>query len=541
MDSGPDQRPPSRRLHLAAALIILGSAGLRLAYLATVCPLDLAPDEAHYWDWSRHLDWSYYSKGPLVAYVIRAACLVSGPWVEAQTGSAAAAVRLPAVVCGALLLASLYVLTCQVFRRPRWGLGVLAITLTLPPVTAGSTLMTIDAPYTCCWGWALVLGHAAVLGRRRCAWPLLGLVVGLGTLAKYTMVLFVPSLLLFLLTSTEHRRQLRGAGFWAMTALVAVSCVPLLVWNARHGWVSVRHVGAQAGLGAAAPRWLGPLAYLGVQAAVLVGFWFVAWLRAAAADWPATGREPGIRYLWWLSVPVFTVFLAFSAFTYIEPNWPAAAYLAGLVLLTGRLARDWASPRPWLRRLTRFGVASAGATGLGLSLLAYDTRPVQPVLAAVAGPPSRAHPVPLRRFDPTCRLRGWRTLAAAVDRLCAAERARGNAPLIAATSWTVPGELGFYCAGHPAVYSFGPALGERHSQYDFWRPNPVADEAAFAGRTFVVVGEPGPVLRAAFAQVDGPAAVTHTENGRPIATWRVSVCRGFRGLPVARADRRAPY
>ena len=43
--------------------------------------------------------------------------------------------------------------------------------------------MTIDAPYSCCWGWALVLGHRAVFRCRRGAWPLLGLIVGLGILA----------------------------------------------------------------------------------------------------------------------------------------------------------------------------------------------------------------------------------------------------------------------------------------------------------------------------------------------------------------------
>ena len=48
-------------------LLIAAAAVGHLAYLGSNCPLDLAPDEAHYWDWSRHLDWSYYSKGPLVA------------------------------------------------------------------------------------------------------------------------------------------------------------------------------------------------------------------------------------------------------------------------------------------------------------------------------------------------------------------------------------------------------------------------------------------------------------------------------------------
>src|SRR5437660_10862277 len=102
---------------LAAALLILGAALLRLLYLACDCPLDLAPDEAHYWDWSRHLDWSYYSKGPLVALLIRAACALAGPWSRSLMGSEMLAVRLPAVLCGSLLLASMYVLTRQVFRR----------------------------------------------------------------------------------------------------------------------------------------------------------------------------------------------------------------------------------------------------------------------------------------------------------------------------------------------------------------------------------------------------------------------------------------
>ena len=36
---------------------------------------------------------------------------------------------------------------------------MVAFGLTLPLIAVGSTLMTIDAPYTCCWGWALVFAH----------------------------------------------------------------------------------------------------------------------------------------------------------------------------------------------------------------------------------------------------------------------------------------------------------------------------------------------------------------------------------------------
>src|SRR6516164_9912599 len=117
---------------LVGALLVLGAAGLHLAFLDRDCPLDLAPDEAHYWDWSRNLDWSYYSKGPAVAYLIRGSCHLAGSWSTWLTGSEMLAVRLPAVLCGSLLLASLYVLTVQVYRREKWAFAVVAIALPLP-------------------------------------------------------------------------------------------------------------------------------------------------------------------------------------------------------------------------------------------------------------------------------------------------------------------------------------------------------------------------------------------------------------------------
>ena len=38
----------------------------------------LAPDEAYYWQWSRHLDLGYYDQGPMIAWWIRAGTVVFG-------------------------------------------------------------------------------------------------------------------------------------------------------------------------------------------------------------------------------------------------------------------------------------------------------------------------------------------------------------------------------------------------------------------------------------------------------------------------------
>jgi hypothetical protein len=256
----------------------------------------------------------------------------------------------------------------------------------------------------------------------------------------------------------------------------------------------------------------------------------------ARAPW--RDREPEVGYLWWMSAPVFLFFLLFGLRTGGgEPNWPVTAYLSGAVLAAGWL-RDWlAASSGWRRRVALGWVGLACVLGVVLQLVLAGPAWARPVVVALAGEPTEERPVPLRRLDPTCRLRGWRTLAAEVDRVRDELRAEGHEPLLAGSSWNVPGELGFYCVGRPRAFSLGLAAGDRHSQYDLWRPNPVHDPEHFRGRTFIHVGEPSPALRAAFDHVEPPRAVRHEEGGQPVAVWKLTVCRGYRGLAPPRADR----
>lgn len=527
----------ARFCRLLALLLILAAAAVRLAYLACDCPLDLAPDEAHYWDWSRHLDWSYYSKGPLVAYLIRLGCLVAGPWSQSLIGSEMLAVRLPAVVCGSLLLLSLYVLTVQVYRNERLALGVVALALTMPVLAAGSSLMTIDAPYACCWGWALVLGYQAIFRRSAWAWPILGLVIGTGILAKYTMVLFLPSLALFLLTGGEQRALLRRPGVWVMGLIAGACCLPILIWNMQHGWMTVRHVQRLSGQESPHIHWLGPLAFVGGQFALLLGFWFIAWVAALWTHRPWVEEDPAKRYLWWLSVPMFVNFLLFGFKTGGgELNWSITAYISGLVLAAGWLAGQLRNPVR--SRRTVVAMTATCALGLGLTVFVHHSEWLRFALAPLSGEVKPDRPYPLRRFDPSCRLRGWRqTLAAEVDRVRAGLRAKGIEPVLAATSWSLPGELAFYCEGHPTVYSVGLVWGDRHSQYDLWHPNPVFDPKPFLGRTFIIVGGISPELLKGFDHVEPTIQITHHEGGHAIAGWVMTVCHGFHGFPTPKSPR----
>jgi 4-amino-4-deoxy-L-arabinose transferase-like glycosyltransferase len=506
----------------SAALLIAAWVGFNLAYLGWFCPLDLSPDEAHYWHWSRHLGWSYYSKGPLVAWLIRGSCEV--------LGTSAFAVRVPAVLSSGAMLAGLYLLSRDTLRSGRAALGVLAVAMSLPPVTAGAVLMTVDPPFLACWCWALV-GVMRAVERGGAWWLFAGGCTAIGVLAKYPMLLFPFAVAGFLWC--RRPREFRRPGFWSFVALALVGCVPILVWNAAHDWCSVRHALGQSGVGdGVKPRPIRPLNVLGfvaTQAGMLFGGGFVA-LAAAAWRFRRTA-DPRLSLLWWASVPVWGLFLVASARNPGQPNWPAAAYVGGIVLAA-----------VWLRERIRHRGWSAAVVGTAAVGLSVSVVLRFPAVLLPAFDQTSSDPLAVRRFDPTARLRGWQTLAAEVDQVRdRVERETGRVPILAGMRWTTPGELAFYCRGRPEAFSFGAALEDRHSQYDLWRPNPIADAQAFRGRSFVYVGDEIPAAGQVFARMEPPIRVVHAERGVPVSAWTVWVGHGFRGFPEAYRHTRPTY
>lgn len=533
----------SIRLRAFAIALIVAVTVFRAVYLFLWCPYDLAPDEGHYWDWSRHLDLSYYSKGPLIAWLIRLGCEVFGDLAMAVNGTLMPAIRVPAVICGGLTLGALYTFTYQTYRSDRLALGVVLVILTLPSFLALSVVMTIDAPFLCCWSWALVLGRMAAIDNKFWAWPATGLLVALGILAKYTMALWGVSAVLFVLFTPTHRYLLLRAGPWIMGLVAATSAIPILIWNSANNWVTFRHVAVQAGV-ADSPknsgfRPEGPLIYIGEQFAPLFGYWFVLWLIAVVVMRPWRITNVGVRYAWWMSVPTFTLFGVTSFTTKVQVNWPVAAYLSGAALIAGWLSQI----RP--RTSVRVAIVITMLLGTAITIMAHHTRYLYiPLVRSIAKPESVDRPTPIRPFDITARLKGWKYLSQELDRLRGEIRAReGKEAKLAGGRWDIPGILGVYSEGRPQAYSFGLAMKDRHSQYDLWRPNPIDDAQEFLGKTFLVVaiGDPTPDLKSAFESLSPAQEVVYREDGLALARWYVVEARGFKGFDLTKRPANAGH
>lgn len=531
---------------VAAALLLLAGAGLHLWYLIDNCPLDLSGDEAHYWEWSRRPDWSYYSKGPLIAWLIYAGRLLLGSWSHGLVGSEMLAVRVPAIVLSVVSGWGIYVLSARVLQSRSRGLAALGITFTMPILAAGSMLMTIDAPLTCLWVWTLVAVERGVRTRRAWPWLVAGLLIAAGVLAKYTMVLIYPVIVGAVWMYSRHDRERarsawRGAAFSLLIGLLG--WLPIVFWNAQHGWVSFRHVAGQAGVaGGITLNPLGPLEYLLGQAAVANPVWFVVALLALAA-----GFRQGFRHDTGCKQASFPVILAtlatitpWAAFgvasliTKIQPNWPVLSLATAPALIVWWLSHRGAKSLNVPRQRTVV-ITTAVTVGLIANVILHHTEWLTPVFRwwTRAAPPWDLTPV--ANLDPTARLRGWRELGRAAGKEFERLRAGDALAFLMTDDYQVASQLAFYAPGNPVVYCCQSALGDRMCQYDLWH-GPLRNPQDFIGRPCLYVGRFRPEW---IEQQEGApplpgleqvAKVEHRVRGVLYNVWSIYRCEEFAGF-----------
>ncbi|MBV9734661.1 MAG: glycosyltransferase family 39 protein [Acidisphaera sp.] len=359
----------------AAALLALTLLRLLIAAL-----LPLSPDEAYYWVWSRALAPGYLDHPPMVALWIRAG--------TALAGQGAFGVRLFAplsAAAGSLLLARA---AEDLLPGRRAGLTAALLLNATLLFGVGAVTMTPDTPLLFFWT-ASLSALARLLRTGNAAWWLAaGAAAGLSLASKYTGVLLLGGVGVWLLVVPGARPWLKRWQCWAGLALALAIFLPTLLWNARHGWVSFVKQGGRGLVWdpAGALRHVGEL--LGGQLGLATPLVFLLCLAGVA--WTLPRRDPPSRLLAALALVPALVFLEHALGDRVQANWPAVIYPAAAVAAAG-------PGRPW-RRL----VLPAAALGAAVTLLVY----VQALAAPFALPP---------RLDPTLRLAGWPTLAAEVE------------------------------------------------------------------------------------------------------------------------------
>lgn len=449
-----------------------GYAGALLACLAALTVFRLVAillsntelffDEAQYWFWSRDLAFGYYSKPPLIGWIIRGATEICG--------QGEACIRAPSPLFHAATAMLVYAIGRALYDA-RIGFWAGLTYATLPGVSLSSSLISTDAPLLFFVALALL---ALVKMRHDGSWLwalALGAAIGFGLLAKYAMSYVLLGLAVYVLWTRQGRALLKDARLYAALALGAALIAPNIVWNAQNDFATLGHTADNANWGRSLAHPGKALEFISGQFGVFGPILFAAFL-AYGWQWlrdPRRRAEAGEaeRMLLAFSVPVLVLMATQAFLSRAHANWAAFAYVAGTVLVTAVLLREG-----W----TRLFRAS-----LGIHLAAVVILGLGGVLAGRAVLPGGS--------DPYVRVLGWKALAEAA----AAKAREGGFRAIATDRRPLAAELLYYLRedGLPVV-----ALRDGGPPSDHFELTRPLDAAT-----------PRPVLLVGFGR-DGPAGST---------------------------------
>jgi 4-amino-4-deoxy-L-arabinose transferase-like glycosyltransferase len=482
-------------------LVLLGV----IARLGFAWALGLGMDESYMVSAGRVLQLGYFDHPPASWWLSWGAAHLFG-------SEAPIVVRLPFILLFALSTWLTYRIGVAI-ADARAGLYA-AVLLNLSPVfgvTSGTWVLP-DGPLDCALLAAtLALMRALEAGRAAWGWWLAaGLCAGLALFSKYTAVLWLAGALLFLLTAPAQRRWLARPMPWVAAVVAALVFMPVLVWNARHGWASFAFQGDRA-LG---PRFH-PFALFVVLAGealfVLPWFW-VPMLREAAR---ALRRGPADWRTWLLcclAAPPIVGFALIAVWSSqrVLFHWAAPGYLMLFPILGAGVARGQA----WLGR--RGLAATAVFVLLAVTVVSTQIRLdwLAPVMERFG------------RHDPDIEGVDWTSLRSEL-------RARGllsPGTVVGAVNWRDAGKI---------AYALGPATTMLCLNHDARQFAFVVDRDAFAGRDVLLLVRDQPdhaqaVLSPLFTRLELLPPATITLRGRVLQ--QVTVLRGidFRGWPTPR-------
>jgi 4-amino-4-deoxy-L-arabinose transferase-like glycosyltransferase len=453
-----------RYWHLALGVVL--AAVLTRLFMAGLVPL--LPDETYYWEWSRRPAASYFDHPPAIAAVIALGTSLFG---DTRIGVRFGSVVLSAV--GSLA-------TIAVARRLAGGRAALVAALALavmPMAAAGLLVATPDAPLLAAFAiatWALARALEEEPGTRVeiAWWCVTGLALGAAMLSKYTAVLLPAGVALGFLIDPRLRRRILTPGPWIGVGLGLAAFSPVIMWNAQLGWPSFAFqldhgLGGGGSDGDWLTRILGALnrlleyvgGQLGLVSPILLVLMAVAVFGALRRGLLGEGDARG-SMLAGIALVVFGVFVFSSLRRHVEPNWPAPAYVAGVVLL---------------------GAAAQGARGKralkwGLWLGA--------ILVAVIYLQALAPLLPIdARRDPIAQGHGWEALASVTEEARAELLTTGcPAVYVAVNRYQEASELAFHLPARPEVFSLN--VNRRSNQYALW---PGFEDRAAPGDCLVFV------------------------------------------------------
>lgn len=317
-----------------AFLIVACITALRALTLA-LSNLDVFVDEAQYWFWGQNLDFGYYSKPPLAAWVIR---LVT----ELANSESAFWLRFPTILFHGATALLLGASAFRLYGREP-AIWVAASYVTLPIVAVGSALISTDTILAPFFAAALFFYLRLVDTRTLRDAALAGAMLGLAFMAKYAAIYFFIGAGLAAVFGPNYRISLRNLA--ALLVVFGGVIAPNIIWNLTHDLTTVQHTldnveWVRESEPASGINLTHFAEFLGAQVLAVgpVILFTMLMLIGKVSD-------QKIRALLLFSLPILALVSVQAILSRAYGNWAFAAYFAGVLVAVPWL---WQNARRWL-------------------------------------------------------------------------------------------------------------------------------------------------------------------------------------------------
>jgi len=434
--------------------------------LILITKIDLIPEEAYYWQWSRHLSLSYYDMSPMIAYTIALTTFFGK--LNSQFF-----VRLGAPLISLSLSFFVFIALKKITGKTLHSLIWAVLLNAIPIFNIGSVLIVYGNLQMLFFSLTVLLLIYLIITEKNYYWYLIGISTGFALLSKYTAVFIYLIVFIFLLLSKKYRKYFLRKEPYLAFLISAVMFAPVIIWNYSNDFVSFRHLltlsGGYKNFGIFLYNFF---LFIISQTGIISPFLFIIIIFAAFAGMYLGLKEKNDIYtvLSAASLVPFLYFVYQCTKTTVQPNWPVFLYFPAFLLaflLSFRLYGALTSNG--MKKVMLYFYGLSFATGLVFSIIIFIA-PNYPVFSPFVN--IKISKSPLRD------IMGWKKMGAEVSKIL--KEHENDRLLIASRRFQTASELAYYVKGKPQTYSFNYFI--RNNEYSLWN-----DFKNKKGRNFLYV------------------------------------------------------
>ncbi len=286
-----------------------------------ISPIELSVDEAQYWHWSRNIDLGYFTKPPLIAWMISFSTFLFG--------NAEWAVRLFSPIMHLLISFVLWATAKFAFGSNSGKIAAL-IWIFTPAASLGGFIISTDTPLLFFWSLSLFFLLISLKQNSSFTSLLVGIFLGLAFLSKYAALYFLIFFIVWW-TIFDRGKFLSIKNIFIILSASVLIASTNLYWNYLNDFVTIAHTISNANLSKIILNYNNVINFLSSQFLVFGPLLFLIYLLIVI---DSLFKDRDVTLLAMISFPVIILITIQSFLKIANANWAVTAYVGATLIIS---------------------------------------------------------------------------------------------------------------------------------------------------------------------------------------------------------------